>query len=79
MVRTLSTDHGQVTALDVSANGEWLAAGSDGDLYIWSLESGALWARVPADSGRWAAVKFVDEASLFAIGADRVPHLFHLQ
>ncbi len=72
--RTFATTLGQITALDVSA--KWVATGSNGEVNLWDRETGALWAELPADAGRLAAVHFVDDRTLFAIGADRVPHLW---
>lgn len=74
--RTFATTHGQITALDVRA--EWVATGSNGEVHLWHRESGALWAQVPADAGRLAAVHFIDGHTLFAIGADRVPHVWQI-
>ncbi len=72
--RTFATTRGQITALDVCS--EWVATGSTGEVHLWNRESGALWAQIPADAGRIAAVHLLDAHTLFAIGADRVPHLW---
>jgi len=77
-LRTFSTARGQVTALDVSPDQSRLAAGSEGEVFIWDTETAALWARLPADGGRWSAVHFIDDSTLFAIGSDRVPRRYPL-
>jgi WD40 repeat protein len=75
VVRTWNQPGARVGTLALHPRGTLLAAGSDdGSAWVYSLETGALIAQVPADAGDVLLVAFTEEG-LVVVGSDRVSHV----